>query len=36
MNVMISYFALSCWAQFCILMDSTLDAKGFSFFANSW
>ena len=32
MNVMISCYALSCWALFCILMDSTLGVKGFSFF----
>ena len=31
MNVMISCYALSCWALFCILMDSTLGVKGFSF-----
>ena len=30
-----SRFALSCWAQFCILTDySTLGAKGFSFFSQ--
>ena len=34
MNVMISCFALSCLLQFCILTDSTLGVKGFSFF--SW
>ena len=32
MNAMISCCALSCWAQFCILTDSALRAKGFSFF----
>ena len=32
MNVMISCYALSCWAQFCILTDSTLAVKGFSVF----
>ena len=32
MNVMISCYALSCWALFCILTDSTLGVKGFSFF----
>ena len=35
MNVMISCFALSCWPQFCILTDSTLGVKGFSFFPDS-
>ena len=32
MNVMISCYALPCWAQFCILTDSTLGVKGISFF----
>ena len=35
MNVMFSCYALSCWAQFFILTDSTPGAKGFSFFPNS-
>ena len=35
MNVMICCYVLSCWAQFCILTDSTQGAKGFSFFPNS-
>ena len=34
MNVMISCYALSCWAQFCILTDSTLAVKGFSVFSK--
>ena len=32
---MISCYASSCWVQFCILTDSTLGAKGYSFFPNS-
>ena len=32
MNMMIFCYALSCWAQFCILTDSTPGAKGFFFF----
>ena len=32
MNMMISCYALSCWAQLYILTDSTLGAKGFFLF----
>ena len=35
MNVMISCYALSCWAQFCILMANALGTKSSSFFPNS-
>ena len=45
MNVMISCYSLSCWAQFCsvvcmmsmmlILTDSTLGANGFYFFFSN-
>ena len=34
MNVMFSCYALSCWAQFYILTDSTPGAKTFFFFSK--